>query len=641
VVAISGMPGVGKTSLGVHVAHLLRADYPDGQLFADMHGVGVVPADPGEVLGRFLRALGIAPVQVPSNLAERAALWRSVLAERRVLVVLDNVADAGTVAALLPGRATSAVLVTSRARVGDLPLTFAVDLDVFDQSESVQLLSAVAGHLRVAADPMAASKVASACGQLPLAIRLAAARLAARPSWTVATLADRLTASHGRLGELRGIDRDMRASLDLSYRDLPASHASAFRLLARIGLDDLSVEAVAAVIDAEDVEASAVAEALVDSRLLASTRPGRYRLHELVASFGAELSRQIDPPDTVDRTMHRLVDRFHARAGLASETVRGNSRAGFPDPNAARRWLAEESHGIINGVLRAARDVSTVDPQKLADIAASLRPYLRGAGEWDEWHRLAEAVESVARRAGHRPAELVGHMHLGQLALLRTELDSAERHLTRACDLSRDLSNRDGDAQVLNLLGLLAFVQVQPTKALALHEQARRTFADLGQRSGLAACHLNMAKCLATMSRGEEGLVEVANALQWAQPGDEGFLAMLWHQQARCLGALGRFDESVELQSRCLALVRRLGLSEGVAYALAERGLTRLTADDADYALADLNEAVRQFDSLGDRNAADTYRIWVGLAHRRLGDMESARAAWRAAVGLSRSATWQ
>ncbi|MET7719191.1 NB-ARC domain-containing protein, partial [Streptomyces sp. NPDC005407] len=217
VCAVRGLGGVGKTTLAVHAAHAARAHYPDGQLYVDLLGAGPRPADPADVLGTFLRALGTPPTALPERLEERAALYRSTLAERRVLVVLDNACNTAQIRPLLPGAPGCAVLITSRTYLADLEGAHLLDLDVMSPDEALTLFTRIIGEERAHSEPEACREVVAACGLLPLALRIAAARLAARPTWTVAALAARLADERRRLHELRAGQLAVDASFALGY----------------------------------------------------------------------------------------------------------------------------------------------------------------------------------------------------------------------------------------------------------------------------------------------------------------------------------------------------------------------------------------------------------------------------------------
>ena len=286
---VAGIGGVGKTALAVHTAHSVRDRFPDGQLYIDLRGTGENPTDPADALGSFLRALGVPADAVPEGTEERGALFRSLLADRRVLVVLDDARDATQVRPLLPGAAGCAALVVGRSRMAGLPGARLTDLDVMGPDEAMALFGRVVGEERVAPERRAAMDAVAACGFLPLAVRIAAGRLAVRRTWTVSDLAARLADEHGRLDELRSGDLSVRDALTRGYRRLGPEQARAFRLLGSTDGPDVSVREAALLLGRSAEDAEEVLESLVDTSLLEAAGPGRYRLHDLVRLSAREL----------------------------------------------------------------------------------------------------------------------------------------------------------------------------------------------------------------------------------------------------------------------------------------------------------------------------------------------------------------
>ncbi|MFJ3794575.1 BTAD domain-containing putative transcriptional regulator [Kitasatospora sp. NPDC090091] len=283
VVTVSGAVGVGKTTLAVRVARTVRGAFADGQLYADLNGTREEPADPGAVLAGFLRALGEPAEGMPEGTTERAARYRALLAGRRILVVLDGARDEEQLRHLLPGGPATAVLVTARPALTGLAPSLAVRLGRLTPGESVEFLSAVAGPSRIAAEPAAADAIAAACGQLPLALRVAATKLAARPAWSVAALADRLRDDHRRLGELRVGGLAVETELRRSHRLLPADLAAALpRLAARPAC---SAPEAAAALGVPESAAGVVLERLAAAGMLDAPVRGRYAFHDLVRLF--------------------------------------------------------------------------------------------------------------------------------------------------------------------------------------------------------------------------------------------------------------------------------------------------------------------------------------------------------------------
>ena len=286
IVAMDGQGGVGKTSIALHAAHGLVSHFPDGQLFADLHGNSRA-LTPMEVLGRFLRAFGLSGSQIPDALEERAEVYRGLLSGRKVLVLLDDAASEAQVAPLLPGSPTAAVLITSRRRLAGLAGAVHVDVDVFDASGSVELFSRIAGLQRVALDPRATAQVTEMCGHLPLALRIAGARLSARPHWSIQQMADRLCDDTRRLDELRYGDMAVRASISLSYEGVSGRARRLLRRLAILDAPLISAWVAAALLDEPFSSAQDLLDELVSAHLI-EVADDRYRLRDLTRLFARE-----------------------------------------------------------------------------------------------------------------------------------------------------------------------------------------------------------------------------------------------------------------------------------------------------------------------------------------------------------------
>ncbi|MBN6054597.1 helix-turn-helix domain-containing protein, partial [Nonomuraea sp. RK-328] len=280
VVSLDGMAGTGKTALAVHVAHRLAPRFPDGQLFVDLHGhARTAPVEPGEALGRVLRTLGVPGAHIPAHVDDRAALYRSVLADRQVLIVLDDAADEHQVHPLLPAGPDCRVIVTSRRRLTCPGET--LSLETLPVAKAVALFTRMAGRERVMEAPLnVLAEVVQRCGLLPLAIRIAAVRLRAHPAWSVRHLLDRL--ADDRLAELKAGRHSVTAALDVSYGRLPPDQRRAYRLLGARTSADFGVDAAAAVLDTTELQARRLLDQLSDVHLLQEPAPSRYRLHDLV-----------------------------------------------------------------------------------------------------------------------------------------------------------------------------------------------------------------------------------------------------------------------------------------------------------------------------------------------------------------------
>jgi DNA-binding SARP family transcriptional activator len=328
IAAVNGAGGFGKTTLAVHAAHQVRGEFPDGQLYADLLDASARPAEPGEVLARFLRDLGVEGDRVPVRDDERAALYRTRLTGRRVLILLDNAQDAAQVRSLLPGSSSCAVLVTTRNRTPDLVSTRFVDLNVLEDTEALTLFSRIVGDDRVAAEPDATAEVLVACAGLPLAIRICAVRLAARRQWRIATLAGRLRNERRRLDELSIGDLAVRASFQASYGSLRApvgsvvDPARVFRLLGLWQGLWIGQAAAAALVGVPEDDIADALETLVDANLLESPAPEWYRFHDLLRVYATERAQAEEPEAARAEASGRLLtwylDTAEAAAGPVS-----------------------------------------------------------------------------------------------------------------------------------------------------------------------------------------------------------------------------------------------------------------------------------------------------------------------------------
>jgi len=322
--AIDGMAGIGKTALAVHVAHRLLERFPHGHLYLDLraHTAGADPVPPGEALDFLLRSIGVPQNRIPDGVDERAAVWRTEIARLRVLIILDNAAGADQVRPLLPGTGASFVLVTSRQRLTELEGGHWLHLDLLPPADAVALFDAVAGA-RVALEPQAVAEVVELCGRLPLAIRVAAARLRSRPQWTVGYLAERLRQQH-RLAELCLGDNGVEPALALSYQDLGPPGSRLFRLLGLHPGDDFDAYSAAALADIPVDEADLLLESLLDMHLLMPQAPGRYRFHDLIREFAIAMGTAAD--DDRSAALDRLSDYYLHTVNAAGVLIEPTSR---------------------------------------------------------------------------------------------------------------------------------------------------------------------------------------------------------------------------------------------------------------------------------------------------------------------------
>ncbi|MFM9446074.1 AfsR/SARP family transcriptional regulator [Streptomyces acidiscabies] len=519
--AVAGIGGVGKTTLAVHVAHQARSAFPDGQLYVDLQGTSPRPVEPQAALGAFLRALGTADPAIPDSLQERSALFRSLLDGRRVLVLLDNARDAAQVRPLLPGTAGCAALVTSRTRMVDVAGAHLVDLDVMAPHEALALFTRIVGAERVASERESALDVVAACGFLPLAIRIAASRLAARRTWTVSVLADKLADERRRLDELQAGDLAVKATFELGYGQLEPAQARAFRLLGLADGPDISLAAAAAVLDLPPDDTEDLLESLVDTSLLESAAPGRYRFHDLVRLYARACAERDELPSSErESALTRLLDFYLATAAGVYAIERPGDRLveqleetaypglHFEDRHDAQDWLYAEAGALLScvrqsigdGRLRRAVDLLWV-AKDLAESGANAREYevaaneaLQQARSAGDPHALGRAlitltdVHLVAGRFDRADAAAVEALRVtedaddpvprcwapntrGIIALYQGRHEEGERHLTVAFDNFRANGNRAGEASVLCNLSRIHLATGRVESAVTLAHQ--------------------------------------------------------------------------------------------------------------------------------------------------------------------------
>ncbi|WP_219825755.1 AfsR/SARP family transcriptional regulator [Nonomuraea typhae] len=638
--AVAGAGGVGKTTLAVHVAHRLAEEYPDGQLFVDLRGSSAHPMEPEVALGSFLRALGME--EPPDELAERAALYRSVLADRRVLVVLDNAAGTGQVRPLLPGSAACGVLVTSRARLIGLSGARQVDLEVMGPGVALQLLARIAGEERVAAERGAAMDLVAACGFLPLAIRIAASRLAARPNWSVATLRDRLSDERRRLAELRAGDLAIEATFALGYEQLTAEHARAFRLLAVPDAADLSLDVAAALLDLPQPDAEAICEALVDVSMLESPSPGRYRFHDLLKIYAR--SRR-DDPGARQAALDRLLDFYLASMGVALDLVfPGDRRPGlvptrsaglrFADVAGAVEWADKEEPGVLSCIEQAAGCPGTDLPQLVAllDLGSEVLGYESDPARYEQ---LGDLLLTVTEQRGEKVLEARARYLRGITRVSRSALDGAHADAVVARDLSLEHGDLGTYGDSLNMLALVAMSRRELAEAADWYLQAVEVWRSLGNRADLASGLGNMARALS-------GLGRIGEALDAAREAERIMLELCdgrqdpsaAYQFGIVLCQAGQHSESLVKLAAALAEYRRLRLRTWEGATLFRTAETYLAAGIPDRALDHAEDALAVLVEAGDEWGQGMALTALGRALGELGQPGRSRACLREALDI-------
>ncbi|WP_406356383.1 BTAD domain-containing putative transcriptional regulator [Streptomyces sp. NBC_00658] len=448
---LSGIGGVGKTALALRVAHGIRGDYPDGQLYVDLRGDGGQPADPADVLVDFLLALGMPAAQIPATPTARAGAYRTLTADRRILVLLDNASDTAQVTPLLPGTPGNAALITTRHRSLVPPGATRFEVPVPDQQEAVAMLGRFTGDAEIAADPELALELVSACGQLPLALRIIGARAAARPGRGLGAQLQRLRAEESRLDELQAGGMSVEATFQVGYRALADAQARAMRLCALLDAADFPVAVAAVLLDRPEQETEEQLEHLVEAGLLEPHSADRYRFHDLVRAFAARRADREDPVAEREAALVRLAMFLHAtllQAMSATEQSGSLSTHLFPvpltglrfaDAEEARTWLLAEHTllvSVFSRVLRDIPDAARIVVAALSVIASS--GLFAGPAHQRELERITDQAVAAAE-LGDDPALRAQTRHIrAWLAFIRDDLTAAETDLRDAIRRARD-----------------------------------------------------------------------------------------------------------------------------------------------------------------------------------------------------------
>ncbi|MBG0830090.1 tetratricopeptide repeat protein [Planomonospora sp. ID67723] len=499
--AIDGMAGVGKTALAVHAAHRLAARFPDGQLYVNLHGhtPGYQPLPPLDALRTLLRAVGVPAEKIPDNVEEAAAAWRSAMAGRRMLIVLDDAATADQVRPLLLGRPGSHLIITSRRRLADLEDVAVLSLDVLTPDQATALFTRIIGVERARAETQAVAEVVGLCGYLPLALRLAAARLLHRPAWTVRDLAVRLSDQQHRLRELRAGDRDVATAFAVSYEQLTAAQQRMFRLLSLVPGDDFDAYAAAALTGLAVHEAEQCLEELLDAHLLQQHTAGRYRFHDLLRDYARQESQTGAPQVEGTGAPARLRDYYLATALRATQILghRDPRRPLRTEPAAiadypplanadlATAWLETERGNLLTAALASQGEWAV-------DLSTALWRHLHFSAHRNEALALQEHAASVAHRLGDQEAQIQALIDLGISCCQTAQYEQALEHQRQALALACQIGDRAAQSRVLNNLGVTCSELGRIQESNDYFEQALILARDLNDRQRQRRALLNL-----------------------------------------------------------------------------------------------------------------------------------------------------
>ncbi|MFI2352490.1 ATP-binding protein [Streptomyces sp. NPDC019443] len=588
VCAVIGPAGVGKTSLILRWAHHAAAEFPDGQLFADLRGFAEAePLEPGVVLRGFLATLGLPHQAVPEDEAAAQALYRSTLARRRILVVLDNAHSSEQVRPLLPGSDTSAVVVTSRNRLQGLVArdgARAVVLDMLDRRESLLLLTAVLGRERMAGASEAAGQLADLCGGLPLALRIVAARLVAHPAWTVESLVGELADERRRLSALCAEDADVEAALGLSVRTLPPPAKAVLGLFGVHPGGDLDAAAAAAALGSTRSSAERALRQLASAHLVQERVPGRYGCHDLVRLYARQ---QLDRPRRA--ALLRLLDYYLHAAYVASRAADPSGRpccdlpAWTPPPPVlpalptyrdAMRWYGTEAENLT-AMVDLARTLS--EPRRAWRLTVLLWPLLTARHHRDWTALLAQGLTAAEELADPVARSRV----LVLLGWALTESGRCEEALVRlrhAVELAEGTGDRCDQATGLVNLGLALARSGRTQEAFSHLEKAAALAREIGDERTTALALQSSARLSLELGRLDDALEQGRQALELRATAPLGLLEILLLEiVGAALCGSGRIGEGVPLLHEALARAQAERYLPGEAAVLEH--LARILAD--------------------------------------------------------------
>lgn len=630
VVAIDGMAGVGKSTFAVHAAHLLGDRYPD-RFYLNLHTHDPVeePLDPAAALGTLLRTLNIAPTAIPGTMEERATLWRTRLANRRALVLIEDADEPEQIRPLLPGSPGCLVLVTSRRRMIGLPGICWLPLGIMRQDEAVALFTRVAGAERAHEHAMVTT-VVRMCGYLPLAIQLEGSRLRQHTSWSVADLASRLSRIQYRLGEISEGAREIARSFELSYRYLTSGQQRLFRRLAHHPGTDFSVHAAAAAGGLSLTAAEQVLDALVDNYMLEERGPGRFAFHDLIREYAYRLSLLEDSESELRRAVHRMLDYYLFLADRADRIVYPFHRRMAARPeylpasipsldtwDSARKSIEAERVNLLRIMAYAARPGWSWHAGMLPHVLAQF------LDTWGYWEDAAAAHRLAARTWRQRPDRAAEARALTELCFIlgRTggyaeALECADQVLS----IVRAQGDRGGEAEILDCMSLILWRSSRFREALSHHEEALAIWRSIQDRHGEADALDHGAILLWHTSRYGEALRWSYQALAlYREVGDIQREGNSLNNIGDIEQHLGYHDEALDHYQQALIIFRDIGEREGEAIVFNNIGNLCQRAGQYHESLKHYRNALRIYRDIGDRRGEADALNSIGAAFHRTG----------------------
>lgn len=694
---IGGIGGVGKTALSIHFAHLIKDDYPDGQLFINLRGTEAQSLNPLTVLASFLRSLGIDGSQIPVTLDERIALFRARLCGKRILIVLDNAANEAQVRPLIPDSPGCAALINGRVHLAAIEGATFVSLDMMDEKMAILLLSRVAGENRIADDPDNAQRIAHLVGCLPLGLRIVGAKLATAPHLSLARLARGLADERQLLSQLSVGDLAVDASLGLSYEGLTANDKAAFRRLGLLRAASFPSWVIGPLLDDKAIDGAQTMERLVRMQLLEAADEDlagecRYRFHDLVRAFARERLEAEESEEERNQAVARLLGAYLSLAERAARRLEpgdlrvtgdgtadrwDGSQSGPPlqDILSTLAWFTSERTALTRLIEQA---YETGLDAGCCELAGWLRPFYDVRSQWDDWQRTHEIAIQAARRTGVNSLVVAATCNLAncfrdewQWAAARRQLDEcaallllypdrhwaafcelerglvhrgtyewdvAERLLKAAADTFRELRDKRSLAITLHYLGDIYRDQAKWDEAERLMNLSLTVFRELGDVRWAAITEADLGFIAQGKGRPEEAINFLpATVSTFQQLGDRRLAAYSIHGLADSYRDIGQFDISDKYIKQCIPEFRALGDRRGEAHALQSRALLYISMSEWGQASQQLDLAASIFNELGDPKGTATVVQIRGEISLQRGDTETAIISFTSALSALKS----
>ncbi|MER7128160.1 AfsR/SARP family transcriptional regulator [Streptosporangium saharense] len=686
VLAIDGMAGVGKTALAVHLAHRLTSDYPDAQLYLNLHGhdARYDAMDPATALDRLLRDLGIPGKLVPNSLDGRAAMWRAELARRKALILLDNAAGHDQISDLLPGAPGSLVVITSRRRLAGLDDVHSLPLDVLPPEDGATLLRRVAGPWRAFQEEGVAS-VVRLCGRLPLAIQLIGSRLRHRSAWSAADIVELLNRTRRRLPAIRAGNREITTAFELSFHTLNEHLKRAFWQLGLHPGADLTPESASALLNVSRPETEEILDDFLDHHLIDEPRRGRYRFHDLIREYALLLSDQ-EPEASRAEVLRRAFDHYLLTADAADRLLypyRARDPIEVPGPlpqlvefdtpDQALSWLEAEldnlillaRHAVSHGWAKHAALLAHVlsrymdlwghwaegaalhrrattawrelgDRPGLARALTDLSVARCQTGQYDEALRLASEALQIQRTAGDQRA--VGYLldHNGLVHWRRSELDVAFGYFEQALSLRKTIGDRHGQADTINHIAFIHGRRGEYAKATECMWQAFAMYQEDGDRRGQQVTMNNIGNVEVELGRYEDALRHYEEAASFDPHMGPQNEAIWFNNVASAYQCLGRYNDALDYYRESLDGHRKIGDRRGEMHTLNDIGSCYAHMGRDKEALIYYQKALHISVELSERHQEIVALRGIGTVHHRAHRHETALSCYEKALGLAR-----